>query len=145
MHCFCNSVKTYVKDCNHNVGLVCYKSRVAPLKSITLPHLELCGALLLASLSSNISNSLPTEISNAYYWTDSAIVLTWNNACPGRWNIFVANKKPFSIGSSLGLLTESFQLPIKCKVMQSGVNLRWNSNINTLKRIWEIENSRYHK
>ncbi|GJQ69276.1 hypothetical protein Trydic_g2276, partial [Trypoxylus dichotomus] len=58
LHCFCDaSIEAYgaclyvvctKKNGGSESGLLCAKSRVAPLKSVTLPCLELCGALLLA-------------------------------------------------------------------------------------------------
>ena len=55
--------------------LVMAKNRVAPLKSLTLPQLELMAALVGARLSSHILETLPTL--NVTFWSDSQIVLHW--------------------------------------------------------------------
>ena len=62
--------------CNDdNSRLVMAKNRVAPLKSLTLPQLELMAALTGARLAKHLQESLPkTEIT---FWSDSQIVLHW--------------------------------------------------------------------
>ena len=56
-------------------SLVMAKSRVAPLKKLTLPQLELMAAVLGARLSSYLQPHL--QVSTIYLWSDSQIVLHW--------------------------------------------------------------------
>lgn len=89
----------YVRSMNQNgqihVQLLCSKSRIAPLKSLTIPKLELCGALLAAELGNKVTHSLRCNINRCVYWTDSMIVLGWlraSRATPKQLKVFVANR-----------------------------------------------------
>lgn len=73
------------------VCLVTSKSRVSPIKSLSIPRLVLCGALLLSQLIDKLKKCLNIRINATYYWTDS-IVIHWLNSSSRNWTIFVANR-----------------------------------------------------
>lgn len=77
---------------HHSSNLICSKSRVAPLRNISVPKLELCAALLLARLMKKVTAALPVRIDDIHYWTDSTITLAWIKSVARNWKTFVANR-----------------------------------------------------
>lgn len=73
-----------------HVSLVTSKTRVAPLKRLTIPRLELCGADLLAQMLSHVQKVL--DVSQVYAWTDSTVVLGWLGSDPRRFKPYVGNR-----------------------------------------------------
>jgi len=74
------------------VTLVTSKTKVAPIKRLMIPHLELCGAHLLAQLLHHIGQVLDISLSHVHPWTDSTIVLNWLSGSPRRFKTFVGNR-----------------------------------------------------
>ena len=74
------------------VALVMSKTKVAPIKRLTVPRLELCGAHLLSRLLHHVREVFSLSLAQSHAWTDSTIVLSWLSGNPKRFKTYVCNR-----------------------------------------------------
>lgn len=75
-----------------HTSLVMSKTKVAPVRHLTIPRLELCGAQVLAKLLGHLKELFQVPSANIYAWTESTIVLNWLTGSPRRFKTYVGNR-----------------------------------------------------
>lgn len=68
------------------------KSRLSPVKLVTIPRLELSGAVLSTRLDRMIREEIELAVDESIYWTDSTCVLRYIENEEKRFQTFVANR-----------------------------------------------------
>ncbi|KAM8861775.1 uncharacterized protein ACB058_008484 isoform 2-T2 [Synchiropus picturatus] len=71
------------------------KSRVAPLKLITVPRLELTAAVIAVKVDKMLQCELQLKLEESRFWTDSMTVLKYIENDAARYKTFVANRVSF--------------------------------------------------
>lgn len=74
------------------VSLLASKTKVAPIKQLSLPRFELQAAVLLAQLIESVREAKSLFFHSIHCWTDSTIVLAWLKKHSSDWKTFVANR-----------------------------------------------------
>lgn len=101
MHTFCDAAETafataiyfrIVSEKEVKVVLVTAKARVAPVKPLSIPKLELQAALLGSRLSCEVADAHRLKIAKKYYWSDSQVVLEWIKGEHRRFVQFVGHR-----------------------------------------------------
>lgn len=74
-----------------NTRFVIAKTRVAPLKKLTLPRLELMGATIAARIVNHLKKIFK-NLETIILWSDSTIALYWIRGSASKWKPFVSNR-----------------------------------------------------
>ena len=77
------------------MSLVFAKTRVAPIKPVTIPRLELSAAVLAVKVSQTLDKELGYSNVKHVFWCDSKVVLGYIANTNKRFHVFVANRLGF--------------------------------------------------
>lgn len=75
-----------------SIHMITSKSKVAPVRKMTIPRLELWAALMAAELSQFVRTTLNMGTVEAFFWTDSIIAVYWIRRDPEANKPYVANR-----------------------------------------------------
>ena len=73
----CAYIRIRKNDRTYDAKLIDAKSRVSPLKQLSIPCLELLAAVLAARLADMVQRESRIQFCDVIYFTDSAITLAW--------------------------------------------------------------------
>ena len=80
------------EDQSVTTQLIASKTRLSPLKAISIPRLELMGALIGVRLTKQVSTALEIPMKDATFWVDSMNVLHWIHRRSRDYKPFVAHR-----------------------------------------------------
>lgn len=102
LHHFCDASESgygtasyvrFISNTNDvHVSFVLGKARVAPLKQLTIPRLELAAATLAVKIDRMLQKELCMELCTSTFWTDSTTVLKYIQNTTKRFRTYVANR-----------------------------------------------------
>ncbi|UYV75739.1 hypothetical protein LAZ67_13001176 [Cordylochernes scorpioides] len=100
LHIFCDASQFAYATCiflriekedRVDIQFIQARTRVAPLKKLTIPRLELLACLIGARLAANVIQDLEFEEIPRFYWADSTNALCWIQR-EDNWAAFVMNR-----------------------------------------------------
>ena len=85
----CAYIRWNVVDGSFISKLICAKNRLAPLKTMTIPRIELMGAVIGCRLRTTIIKELDFDFEKIYHIIDSQIVLEQIHKDCYKFGVFV--------------------------------------------------------
>ena len=101
LHVFCDASEiaygavAYFRKVIHghvNVSFVISKTRRSPIKTLTIPRLELQAAVVATRLKSKILEEIDFEVDETHLWSDSKIVLHYISNTHRRFSVYVSHR-----------------------------------------------------
>lgn len=108
------------------VSLIGAKTKVAPLKTLSIPRLELKAAVLGARFMESIQANHTFHVSQKYYWSDSSTVIAWIRSDHRRYNKFVELR----IGEILMLSDPCDWKWVPSKINVADHATKWNKGLS---------------
>ena len=143
------------KTGGHHCSIVTAKSKLAPIKIVTLPRLELNSAVAAVRLYRTIIHQIDLPVVKVFFWSDSELVLQYIGNKQKRFKVYVANRK-----AEINAITEPKDWGhVDCKInpadlLTRGVydptqlsqpNKEGTSFFDATKFLWEDEHTRSTK
>ncbi|XP_062702166.1 uncharacterized protein LOC134285450 [Aedes albopictus] len=114
-------------------ALVSAKTKVAPLKPLSIPRLELQAAVLGTRLMRFVEESHTLVITQRYFWSDSSTVLAWLKADPRKYKQYVACR----IGEILSVTEVNEWKWVPTKLNPADLATKWGSGPSLdAKSVW---------
>ncbi|XP_022804737.1 uncharacterized protein LOC111341954 [Stylophora pistillata] len=88
----CSYIRLVCEENRVHCSLVMGKSRVTPLKPVTIPRLELTAAVVSSKISCMLRKELDYTQMKEVFWTDSKTVLGYINNYARRFHVFIGNR-----------------------------------------------------
>ena len=88
----CSYIRCINKVGQIHTALLYSKGRVAPIKTVSIPRLELQAALLSARIDQMLREELHLHLAESSFWVDSEIVLKYIANETQRFKVFVSNR-----------------------------------------------------
>ena len=110
LHVFCDAsemaygtvayLRFSYKTGNHKASFLMAKSKLAPIKALTLPRLELNSAVTAVRLFRTVIQEVDIPIERTCFWTDSVLTLQYISNKIHRPKVYVANRQNEILESS---------------------------------------------
>ena len=85
-------LRSQPKEYSADLAFVIGKCRVAPMRHLSIPRLELQAAVMAVRLKEQIVKEHEMRINSCSFWSDSTTVLQWIHSSHRKQQVFVANR-----------------------------------------------------
>ena len=85
-------LRSQPKEYSADLAFVIGKCRVAPMRHLSIPRLEMQAAAMAVRLKEQIVKEHEMKINSCSFWSDSTTVLQWIHISHRKQQVFVANR-----------------------------------------------------